>query len=399
MPPPRHVLTILAVRDLRLASRFYDRAFGWTKSVNETVYVEYELPGGQRVGLYDRVAFGRNTGRVPAAITEGELAPAELYLHVDQPEAAMRSLADAGARLLSGLEPRAWGDEAAYFADPDGNVIVVARELSSVRAAGASSAKREPPVEWDPDRYLRFEAERAAPFEETCQLVRPRAGMRVADLGCGAGDLTSRLAARLPDSEVLGLDSSPAMIERASRLAGPRLRFERRDLQTLEGRWDLVFAHASLQWVDDHPALLARLRDHLAPGGQLAAQIPANHGHFTHTALAELAGQPPFGEALASWVRVPPVLRPSEYAELLFRLGFESISVRLVVYPHVLKDADAVVEWMRGTGMLPYLERLPESLREPFIDGYREVLRARWPEKPVFFGFDRILLAGTRPVV
>jgi len=253
-------------------------------------------------------------------------------------------------------------------------------------------------MNWDPSQYLRFETERAAPFEETFELVRPRAGMRVVDLGCGTGDLTAQIAARLPESETLGIDSSPAMIERASRLARRGLRFEQRDFHTLEGEWDLVFAHASLQWADDHPTLFARLRDHLAPGGQLVAQVPANHGHLTHTALAELAGESPFREALSSWVRVSPVLRPSEYGELLFRLGFESIAVRLVVYPHVVPNADALVEWMLGTGMLPYLDRLPEALRDPFVARYRDILRARRHERPVFFGFDRILLAGTRPV-
>ncbi|AKU93219.1 GNAT family N-acetyltransferase [Vulgatibacter incomptus] len=134
MRASRHVLTIFAVNHLPRAVRFYDLAFGWEKSVNEPAYVEYTLPEGRRVGLYDRVAFGRNTGRIPAAVAEGEIAPCELYLHVDDPEPALRSLAQAGARPLSGLEPRPWGDEAAYFADPDGNVIVVARPL--LRSAG-----------------------------------------------------------------------------------------------------------------------------------------------------------------------------------------------------------------------------------------------------------------------
>ena len=126
----RHVLTILAVADLERSSRFYDRAFGWEKSVDEPVYVEYSLPGGMRLGLYDRVAFGRNTGQVPAGIPAGALAPTELYLYADDVEGAMRALTDAGARPLGGLERRPWGDEAAYFADPDGNVIVVARPLA-----------------------------------------------------------------------------------------------------------------------------------------------------------------------------------------------------------------------------------------------------------------------------
>ncbi|AKU92539.1 methyltransferase domain-containing protein [Vulgatibacter incomptus] len=252
-------------------------------------------------------------------------------------------------------------------------------------------------MDWNPTRYLTFEAERTAPFEDTFGLVHPRTGMRVVDLGCGTGALTAQLAERLPGSRVLGVDSSPAMLERAKPLAGPNLRFERGELQALEGEWDLIFAHASLQWVDDHPSLLARLRERLAPGGQLVAQVPANHGHYTHVELASVAGEPPFREAFAGWARKSAVLGPSEYARLLFDLGFEAIAVRLVVYPHVLADADALVEWMRGTGMRPYVERLKEPLRQAFLDRYTEVLRERAPERPVFFPFERILLAGTRP--
>lgn len=127
----RHVLTILAVADVQRSARFYDRAFGWNKAVNESVYVEYLLPGGMRIGLYDRIAFGRNTMQVPAAVGVGELAPTELYLHTDDLEDAMRALTGAGARALGALERRPWGDEAAYFADPDGNVIVVARPTTN----------------------------------------------------------------------------------------------------------------------------------------------------------------------------------------------------------------------------------------------------------------------------
>lgn len=133
MTTSRHVLTILAVSDLARAARFYGEAFGWPKGVDVPVYVEFTLPGGMRLGLYERNGFGRNVGRVPARIPEGEVGATELYFYVESVAAAAAQLVRAGARELSPASARDWGDEAAYFADPDGNVLVVARPL---RAAG-----------------------------------------------------------------------------------------------------------------------------------------------------------------------------------------------------------------------------------------------------------------------
>ncbi|MCC6748547.1 MAG: VOC family protein [Deltaproteobacteria bacterium] len=126
-PGPRHVLTILAVADLARARAFYRAALGWAESVVTPVYVELEVPGGMRFGLYQREGFGRNVGRLPARVPEGELAPTEIYLYAEDMEAALLRVRAAGAEELSPLAERPWGDEAAYFADPDGNVLVLAR--------------------------------------------------------------------------------------------------------------------------------------------------------------------------------------------------------------------------------------------------------------------------------
>ncbi|MHC4223545.1 MAG: VOC family protein [Planctomycetota bacterium] len=128
---PTHILTILAVEDLERSVDFYVRAFSWPKRVDAPVYVEFELPGGRGLGLYDREAFASNAGRPPQRIAQGELAPTELYFHCDDLAAALERIHEAGARVLSSLARRDWGDEAAYFADPDGNVLVLARRLPS----------------------------------------------------------------------------------------------------------------------------------------------------------------------------------------------------------------------------------------------------------------------------
>lgn len=247
---------------------------------------------------------------------------------------------------------------------------------------------------WDPNQYLKFQSERNAPFEELLAMVHVRPAMRAVDLGCGTGELTKRLADVLPGSDVIGIDSSPEMLRPAQAHSRPGLRFEHGDLLELKGTWDLIFAHASLQWVPDHESLLPRLWRHLAPEGQLVAQIPANHDHTTHVALKGIAQQEPFASALGGWTRSSNVLPVERYAELLHASGATEINARMVVYPHLLENADALFEWMRGTALVPYLERLPADLREPLLREYRQRLWDRCPSAPVFFGFKRILIAG-----
>ena len=130
MFPARLALVILAVADLPRARAFYDAAFGWPAEVDVPVYVEYALPAGMRVGLYDRAGFARNTGEPPALPPPAGTTATELYLFPEDLSAAIESVEAAGARALSPRAPRHWGDEAAYFLDPDGNVLVLARPLT-----------------------------------------------------------------------------------------------------------------------------------------------------------------------------------------------------------------------------------------------------------------------------
>lgn len=246
---------------------------------------------------------------------------------------------------------------------------------------------------WDPDRYNKFQNERSAPFADLLSLVKVREGLRVVDLGCGTGELTARLADALPGSDVLGIDSSPEMLQRAEAHARPGLRFRQVSIEALEGEWDLVFSHATVQWVDDHDSLVPRLLGMVAPGGQLAVQMPSNHGHATHRLIEQIAGEEPFREALDGWTRKSPVLGIDRYADLLYANGAREITVFEKVYPHVLEGPDALADWTSGTTLVPYFERLPEDLRERFMEVYRGRLRALYPAGPVFYGFRRTLFA------
>jgi trans-aconitate 2-methyltransferase len=249
---------------------------------------------------------------------------------------------------------------------------------------------------WNPAQYHQFRNERFAPFEDLFRLVKARARLRVVDLGCGTGELTRRLADRLPESEVLGIDSSPEMLARARAQERECLSFKQGSIQEIEGEWDMVFSHAAIHWIDDHPALIPRLLSLVSRGGQLAVQLPSNHTHPTHTLIMEIASEEPFRHALNGWNRISPVLSIREYAELLYEHGAAEITVFEKVYPSLLEDSDGLAEWTAGSTLVPYFERLPEPLHEPFMTRYRERLRALFPAAPVFYTFRRILFAATR---
>jgi len=141
---------------------------------------------------------------------------------------------------------------------------------------------------WSPDQYERFRGERAQPFWDLAALVESRPGMRVVDLGCGTGELTRALHEQLGAAETLGIDNSPEMLAKAPSAAG--LRFENAGIESFAGNnLDLVFSNAALHWIPDHERLFGPLTAMLAPGGQLAVQMPANDDHPSHRTAAEVA--------------------------------------------------------------------------------------------------------------
>lgn len=128
MPEPRLSLVILAVEDRTVSLTFYREAFGWSVQVDAPTYAELVLPGGMRLGIYDRRGFGKNFGHQPRPT--GGVTCTELYVHVDDIERAGDRVMRAGGRLLDQCRSRDWGDEVAYYSDPDGNILALARPLS-----------------------------------------------------------------------------------------------------------------------------------------------------------------------------------------------------------------------------------------------------------------------------
>ncbi len=258
---------------------------------------------------------------------------------------------------------------------------------------------------WNPGQYGQFAAERSQPFWDLVALLDApdTEGLgRCVDLGCGSGELTLAVTEQLGINEMVGIDSSDAMLARARELVGPaddRLRFARGDIAQWTGRGDhdLILANASLQWVPNHAAVLARWWDALAPRGQLALQVPCNADHPAHVVATQVAATEPFVSAMNGMPPADPVaanvLDPAEYSTVLDVLGAVTQTVRLQVYPHHLPSSASVVEWMKGTTLTRFAKTLPEELYDAFIVAYRErLLDTIGDHSPYFYPFKRILV-------
>ncbi len=122
----RVIMTVFAVQDLASSKKFYQDVFGWSINLEVPVLVSFKMSNNHELMLYDKDSFARNTGQMPVLVPENCISSTELYFHVDDLEGIIKKLEKAGARMLSELAPRDWGDDVAYYADLDGNVLAVA---------------------------------------------------------------------------------------------------------------------------------------------------------------------------------------------------------------------------------------------------------------------------------
>lgn len=255
---------------------------------------------------------------------------------------------------------------------------------------------------WNPEQYGRYRDERSRPFFDLLAQIELAEPKRVADLGCGPGDLTAVLAARWPRARVRGVDSSPEMLARAEAYALPgRLEFEEADLRGWqpEEPLDLLISNATLQWLPGHEALLPRLAGLVKPGGVFAFGVPGNFDAPSHTILAALRTSPGWraklGEGAVRGLAVHP---PEWYVELLSGLGMQ-VDAWETTYLHVLQGENAVLEWVRGTALRPVLKALDSNEQERFLEAYGAELRDAYPRRAygTLFPFRRIFVVAKRP--
>ena len=253
---------------------------------------------------------------------------------------------------------------------------------------------------WSSAQYLKFEDERTRPARDLLAQVPLESVSRAYDLGCGPGNSTELLVARFGKDAVTGLDSDPNMLAAArSRLKGTT--FVEADLETWQPSEpaNLLYANAVFQWVPDHLSALARLMDGLKPGGVLAVQMPDNLQEPSHIAMEEAAQDGPWAARVKTKnPKRDPLPSPGAYFDRLTPKA-SRVDVWHTIYNHPMANADAVVEWMKGTGLRPYLDTAGSEHAEAFTAAYRaRIAKLYTPmaDGRVLFRFPRLFVVAVR---
>ncbi len=248
-------------------------------------------------------------------------------------------------------------------------------------------------VNWNAGQYLKFADERTRPCYDLVARIAVAEPRRVIDLGCGPGNSTLVLAERWPSAEITGLDNASSMIDVARREL-PQYRWEVRDIadwaNNAKEQFDIVFSNAALHWVPDHAALYPKLLERTS--GALAVQVPGNFNSRPQQLMREL--MPP-DVHVKSWYSHEPAFYYDLLAPLAARLDIWEIE-----YQHIMANAEAIVEWYKGTGLRPYLQALPnEEARERYLAEYLKAIQAAFPPRPdgkVLFPFRRLFVIAYR---
>lgn len=252
---------------------------------------------------------------------------------------------------------------------------------------------------WSPEIYNQFKNIRYQAFFDLMNLISSENLRKAIDVGCGTGEQTHILSEKFDDAEFLGIDSSAEMLAEANQFQNEKLNFKQipvEDLIDSKEKWDLIFSNAALQWSDHHETLFPKLISLLNENGQFAVQMPIQAENVLNKILFQLASEEPFRTQLDGWNRVSPVLSIDEYAQIMFDNGLKDLNISVKVYPIIADDAEKLYQFISGSALIPYVERLDEVSKENFISEYKKRIGEHFKSFPAMYAFKRLLLYGKK---
>jgi trans-aconitate 2-methyltransferase len=253
---------------------------------------------------------------------------------------------------------------------------------------------------WSAAQYLKFERERTRPVRDLVARIPNADVVSAADIGCGPGNSTEVLREFYPDAHITGVDSSPDMIK-AARARLPDIAFEVADIRAWRPKapLDVILANAVLQWVPDHEALFPALMAQLGAGGTLAVQMPDNLDEPSHRLMGEVASDGPWAAKLKNAAGARTERHLADWYFRLLRANAARVDIWRTTYFHPLAGARAIVEWLKGTGLRPFLDPLDDAEREGFLMRYEAAIAKAYPAEAdgtVLLPFPRLFLVATR---
>lgn len=252
---------------------------------------------------------------------------------------------------------------------------------------------------WNPEVYNQFKDIRYRPFFDLMNMITDDRLKTAVDIGCGTGEQTAILANKFNATDFLGIDASAEMLADTAKLQGDNLRFKSKtieDFATDASQWDLIFSNAALQWSDSHKSLFPQLISKLNYRGQFAVQMPFQHENVLNKILLEIATRRPFADLLGGYSRVSPVLSIDEYATILFENGLQELNISLKVYPIIATSAKELYDFISGSALIPYMERLDATGQALLQAAFIENIEQHFPKFPAIYSFKRLLMYGVK---
>ena len=249
---------------------------------------------------------------------------------------------------------------------------------------------------WNPQVYNQFKNIRYQPFFDLADMITADSLKNAVDIGCGTGEQTKILSEKFGEANFLGFDSSAEMLAKSKELESDNLHFKQYTVEEFiadtNQQWDLVFSNAALQWSDDHEHLFAQLISLLGNNGQFAVQMPVQNENLLNKILLKLVQEKPFAGYLKGWKRESPLLSIDRYAQIMFENGLQNIQIVQKVYPIIADDHEKLFDFISGSALIPYIERIQGDEQKLFIAEYKRRIEQEFKRFPAIYAFKRLLL-------
>jgi trans-aconitate 2-methyltransferase len=244
---------------------------------------------------------------------------------------------------------------------------------------------RKNETEWNAADYAANSVVQQAWARELIAHLHLRGDEHVLDVGCGDGKVSAEIAQAVPRGFVVGVDASPQMIKFAcaafpsNKIANLKFRVMDARQIRFERQFDLVFSNAALHWVDDHQGFLRRAAACLRSGGQLVISCGGKgNAQDVFVALRPEMRLKRWRQFFRKMEKPYFFHSPADYEKWLPQFGFKTVGVRLAPKDAVYAGRDSFAAWLRTT-WLPYIQLVPENLRENFIAAVTDRYLARHP--------------------
>ncbi|MFA4915956.1 MAG: methyltransferase domain-containing protein [Syntrophales bacterium] len=225
--------------------------------------------------------------------------------------------------------------------------------------------------EFDGKQYEKASAHQTSWGERMVGFLPLKGTERVLDIGCGDGRVTQKLAFRVPNGEVLGVDASNGMIAAAREYESDNLRFEVLEVDelTFHEQFDVVFSHAALHWVRDHAILLQKVYEALRMGGYARLNFAGKGTCPTLIkVIREVMGHILYAMYFTEFVWPWYMPTAIEYQNILSQSPFQNVEVREEHLKRLFPSADSLIKWIDQPCLVPFLAVISEKDKQEFRD-------------------------------